>query len=78
MASEIFCSYRFLTDYWQARSSRCQKERENLWGKTLNTEHSIHYPDFFCALGRELHDSILVEEPLGTALRTPGFLLSGA
>lgn len=78
MASEIFCSYRFLTDYWQADSSRCQKERKNLWGKTLNTEHSIHYFDFLCALGKELHDSISAEEPLGPALRTPEFLISGA
>lgn len=67
MASEIFCSYRFLTDYWQADSSRCQKERKNLWGKSLNTEHFIHYFDFLCALGKELHDSISAEEPLGPA-----------
>lgn len=39
-------------------------------GKTLNTEHCIHYLDFFCASRKELQDSVLVREPLSPALRT--------
>lgn len=52
MASEILCSYRFLMEYWQACSSRCQKERKIYGGKTLNTEHCIHYLDFFLCIGK--------------------------
>lgn len=74
MASEILCSYCFLVEYWQACSSRCQKERKIYGGETLNTEHCIHYLDFFLCIGKRAAGLSLVEEPLGPILRALSFL----
>ena len=42
-------------------------------GKSLNTEHGVHYLGFFCAWGEELLGSVLVEEPLALP-QSHGFL----
>lgn len=74
MASEILCSYRFLMEYWQACSSRCQKERKIYGGKTLNTEHCIHYLDFFLCIGKRAAGLSLSKRTPCSTLRILCFL----